>query len=288
LLYSNAPKHWPLGTSTALFSEITQADLDACVAAGISHIELGLRTAWLDTEEGHAVMTQRTRMIMNAGLHLWSIHLPFGARWDPSSPNENVRENMVQVFSEVLAYAGSVGIGQAVIHPSWEPVAVEERPEALQRSKTVLHRLADIASSHGVHLAAECLPRTCLGNCIREIEELLLGSETLRVCIDTGHLLNAKAEDFIRQIGSKIVTVHIQDYDRIDDRHWLPGNGVNNWTAIIGELARTGYEGPFMFELLQKTAGPLTPQDLRDCWEKLLIAYLSNESLNTEETGPVS
>lgn len=268
------PRHWAIGTSTALFDPLTLEGLDACARAGVSHIELGIRSKWVESLEGHAELIQWAEAIKQAGLCLWSVHLPFGPRWDISSPDAPQRQSISQVFSTMLELVASLGAKQAVIHPSWEPVSDNHRLEALQRSKGVLHQLADVAARCGMSLAAECLPRTCLANCTDEMLELLAGSDTLRVCLDTSHLLKERAEDFIHQVGSRIATVHISDYDRVDDRHWLPGTGVNNWTAIISELARIGYNGPFLFELLQKTAGPLNAYDLVTCWSQLLNQYI--------------
>lgn len=46
---------------------------------------------------------------------------------------------------------------------------------------------------------------------------------------DTNHLLKDLTEEFIKNLGLKVVTLHVSDYDRIDERHWIPGKGVNDW-----------------------------------------------------------
>jgi sugar phosphate isomerase/epimerase len=180
---------------------------------------------------------------------------------------------VLSIFAEGIRYLGGLGVTCAVIHPSWEPIADNDRADAFKRSKEGLHYLAEVGATCGLSIAAEDLPRTCLANCSAEMLALLEGSDHLRVCMDANHLLKEKTEHFIRQVGNKIITVHISDYDFVNERHWLPGKGINNWTAIIAALAESGYTGPFLYEVTQKTAGPLTAKDLVTCWEGLLGNY---------------
>jgi sugar phosphate isomerase/epimerase len=42
--------------------------------------------------------------------------------------------------------------------------------------------------------------------------------------------------------------LHISDYDGVDERHWLPGQGIINWSEVVESLVSIDYGGPFMFE----------------------------------------
>ena len=74
---------------------------------------------------------------------------------------------------------------------------------------------------------------------------------------DTNHALFEDNADFIDALtagGIKIHTLHISDYFRdaagvLDERHVLPGEGINDWDAIIAALERHGYSGPVMYEV---------------------------------------
>ena len=85
---------------------------------------------------------------------------------------------------------------------------------------------------------------------VEEIEELLSAHPSLRVCFDTNHLLGGRCPlEFVREIGDKIVSLHVSDYDGIDEKHWLPGEGIVDWAAIMDALDEVGYDGPFLYEL---------------------------------------
>jgi sugar phosphate isomerase/epimerase len=76
----------------------------------------------------------------------------------------------------------------------------------------------------------------------------LSANDKLRVCFDTNHLLGEDIISFIKRMGDKIVTIHVSDYDYIDERHWLPGEGLIDWVALIDTLDEIGYEGDWIYE----------------------------------------
>ena len=112
-------------------------------------------------------------------------------------------------------------------------------------------------------LAVEDLPRTCLGNCAAEMLELLSAHPALRSCLDTNHLLGEDTAAYVRRVGNRIVTTHVSDFDFINERHWLPGEGKQDFTAILEALCETGYEGPWLYELgLGSPRSIVRPRDL--------------------------
>ena len=66
--------------------------------------------------------------------------------------------------------------------------------------------------------------------------------------MDVNHLLWDNAEDAVLDFGDRIYTLHISDYDKVDERHWLPGKGVIDWKKLIQNLQKIGYQGVFNYE----------------------------------------
>ncbi len=95
----------------------------------------------------------------------------------------------------------------------------------------------------------EDLPRTCLGRDSKDILNLLSADPNLRVCFDTNHLLSENPVDFIKAVGDKIITLHVSDYDNIYERHWLPGEGIIDWQALVEALKEVGYKAPWTYEI---------------------------------------
>jgi sugar phosphate isomerase/epimerase len=207
------------------------------------------------------------------GIKLWSLHLPFMPFEEIDISKPSLAEETVKRLSELIRRAATeAGITKFVIHPSGEPIADEERRERMECAKKSLKELAAVAAEYGAVIAVENLPRTCLGRNSDEILELISVHENLRVCFDTNHLLNEDNETFISRVGDKIVTIHVSDYDFIDERHWLPGEGKVDWQKLIDALKKTGYNGPWMYEIVFKYRDRiLTTHDFAENAHKLSL-----------------
>ncbi len=198
-------------------------------------------------------------------IDLWSFHLPFGHfnTIDISSTDEKLRRNSVRIMSDYISRAAAIGIDKFIIHPSGEPIDEKDRKARMSASKRSLKELAATAAKHGGVLCVEDLPRTCLGRDSNDIKELISADDRLRVCFDTNHLLKEENEDFIREIGEKIITMHVSDYDRVNERHWLPGEGVVDWFSLLETLEEVGYKGPWLYEISLKCPDSIKrPRDL--------------------------
>ncbi len=185
------------------------------------------------------------------GVELWSFHLPFCpfTVMDISSPDEELRQRSVAKCADYMIKIADFGVNVFVIHPSGEPIDEEKRPKYMAQAQKSLKELADVADKCMVTLAVEDLPRTCLGRNSSDMLELVSADDRLGICFDTNHLLGENIVDFISKVGHKMVTTHISDYDFVNERHWLPGEGDIDWTSLYNALTAVGYTGPWLYEL---------------------------------------
>ena len=212
---------------------------------GIRFMELSMRIEGYD-----ALDYAWVRELSQAhGVTLWSLHLPFAPFriLDPSRPD--LAKDTVAYFRELIQKGVAIGIDKFVVHASGEPIPTEERSLRMACAKESLRALAEFAGERGAVIAVEDLPRTCLGRDAEEMLELLDAHDALRVCFDTNHLLTQSPVEFIEQVGEKIITTHVSDYDFVDERHWLPGEGLVDWTALVQALQNVKYQGVWMYEL---------------------------------------
>lgn len=202
------------------------------------------------------------------GLDIGSLHLPIAPQQVYDVTNINATGAMAYQ-SELIKRAGEIlGAKHIVIHSGGEPLKEEEREERVKRAGEKLPLLADVAEQYGADICIESLPRTCLGRDSDEILAMLAYDDRLRVCFDANHLFRESEADFIRKIGKKIATTHISDRDNINERHWMPGEGLLDWVSIMDALDEVGYAGDWVYEVnrgLPKTLlreRPLTFADL--------------------------
>lgn len=182
------------------------------------------------------------------GIDIWSIHLPFSDKWDLS--NDDAKEAL-EDNKKLIDAAEKAHIKVAVIHPSFEPIQAENRAKRLENAKKNLKELNDYAKKHQVILALENLPRTCLGNRSEEMISLLDATGTAFI-FDTNHSLEEENVHFLSNMILHHycpVSLHISDYDFVDERHDIPGHGINPWSKILTMLQEAGYSGPAMYEI---------------------------------------
>lgn len=185
------------------------------------------------------------------GVTVRSVHLPFSPfrEIDPAHAEKSVREGFLRVQTRILDAAARAGIDIAVVHPSGEPYEESERGLRMEYAADSLKALKAHADGLGIRIAIENLPRTCLGRDISDMLALLGAADGLYACFDTNHSLKDDNAEFIRSLGNKIIATHVSDYDFVDEKHWLPGEGKNDWRAIISALEQTGYTGTWNFEV---------------------------------------
>lgn len=237
---------YKIGMSTFGF-ELTEDNFSKLKNAGIDSVEISL------SSEKYADInySELKDFSKKYDIELWSYHLPFAPfeEIDVSAFDKGIREHTIDYFSELIKKASDIGIDKFVIHPSGEPINQEERGERMKYSQQSLDRLAEIAKKSGSWIAVEDIPRTCLGCDENEIAELVSVNPLLKVCFDTNHLLKTDNLSFMDKLADKIITVHISDYDKVNERHWLPGEGIIDWNLMLKKFKEINYSGVWMYEI---------------------------------------
>ena len=79
----------------------------------------------------------------------------------------------------------------------------------------------------------------------------IAGEKLFGFCLDTGHLqiVGGDLEFAVRELGDRLIALHVHDNDFYHDSHTAPFLGDMNWDAITDALAAIGYEESFTFEV---------------------------------------
>lgn len=210
-----------------------------------------------------------------AGITIWSAHIEFGGVYDISQPDEATRQKAVEAnLKDMEIICRTLKPQNLVVHASLEPIADSVRPAYLAAAKKSIQELAAKAKEYNVTLLVENLPRTCLGNTSTELLDIINGIDNTAICFDVNHLLKEEHTEFVRNAGSKIKSTHMSDYDRKNERHWLPKthDSVINWPELLHALVEAGYQGPFIYEVGVKK-DTITINDLKMTWDNLKKEY---------------
>ncbi|MBO5897713.1 MAG: sugar phosphate isomerase/epimerase, partial [Clostridia bacterium] len=230
---------------------LTRETFEAYQRAGVGLMEVSAAAPYIEEVDAAEVAAYAKEY----GVELWSFHLPFSKPYIISHTEWDI-PGAIERNSELIKRWSAVGVDKFIIHPSPDNHG-GTHDSRMEPAKESLAMLAEIAHREGAVMCVEDLPRTCLGRCSDDMLELLSVDDRLRVCFDTNHLLIEDNLTFIRRLGDKIVTTHVSDYDFVNERHWIPGEGKVDWQALIAALKEVGYNGVWMYEV-----GPQCPEHI--------------------------
>ncbi len=264
-----------IGSSSCFTGSLEEEKLAPLAKAGLDYLEYtGNYIFYMRNYDFPKNAEKILNTVRKSGLEPWSFHLPFSRKLDISNADKELRAITIVTNRTLIEAAARAGAKVIVLHPSSEPIADEDRPERLRLSREAIIELAEVAKENGVRLAVENLPRTCLTRTSDEMIAIVKDTGA-GVIFDTNHNLIEDNVNYINNVadaGLEILSVHISDYYRdengvLDERHTLPGTGINKWNNIVDTLVARGYEGPLMYEVPAKAKNrdpedPITPEEL--------------------------
>lgn len=238
-------RNWKIGLSTGWQGKADREVFEFYRDNGIENIEVA-------TGHDNFFKLDWDELGLNAkecGINMWSVHLPFMPYkqvnfGDTEGP---AREHTMEMAKYAIDNMSKVGIPHLVVHSGVDFYA-PDRETGFKTACASLAELAEYGAPKGVTVCIENMPRTGFGNTIEEMKELVNSHPALRVCFDTNHLLHNRHVDFIRELGDKIVTLHVSDYDFHEERHVFPYEGDIKWIELVEELEKVNYNGVWMYE----------------------------------------
>ncbi len=193
------------------------------------------------------------------------IHGPFQGL-DIACSDPDTAEVIGKRYADAMEAAAALGARQMVIHspfnnwhhynrfnfvqPGYDSVVAKVADDV----KNVLGRALKLGEAHGVQMVLENI-QDITPQIRREMVEII-GSPALALSIDTGHAQIAQrasgappVDVYVRDAGSLLKHVHIQDTDGYADRHWAPGEGHIEWTEVFRALAEADSAPHLVLEL---------------------------------------
>lgn len=262
-----------LGTKIRAFSankisKTFEYEIKKLIALGFQSIDLDISGIWHKSvfEENLLSLKKVLDWIKDSGLYFNGVHFPFGGYMNISAFDFEFRQSSLELAKKVFKIIDEYQPACYIFHGSNEPIADENREEAM---KNLVDSLNILKKSTPIKLCVEILPRTCILNTAAEALQLTRLVDGIYICVDTNHFLKEKTEDGILVLGDKIGTLHISDHDYCDERHWLPTQGSVEWMKVIGALEKVGYKGSFTYELTDNYAY----EQMKENYDYLFATY---------------
>lgn len=185
-------------------------------------------------------------LVRAAGLHLESIHVPYKGCHDFWHRDKEMRERITALHLGWLEDCARHGAPVMVMHLTNGPGA----PGPTESGVDAIARLVARAEELGVTIALENTEgRDHLDMVLAE-----LISDRLGLCYDASHdcLGNPQPFRVLKKWGHRLAATHLSDNDGSEDRHWLPGEGSIDWSALAKALPLDSYSGWLSLEVLPK------------------------------------
>jgi len=175
-------------------------------------------------------------------------YIPYG------TPFRTVREACLAEFLRALRPANEIGAGVMNVHYG-KPSSFFPNEQVVDWHVEVLAPLCEKAAPLGVTIVLEHLPfggSEQLENIVAILEKVPL----LRFHLDSGHAKLERGydrwEEYLAQLGQKLLHVHLSENDGTADQHLPPGSAprsTTDWPKHIGKLKATGYDGTITLEV---------------------------------------
>jgi sugar phosphate isomerase/epimerase len=235
------------GVSMGSFGgRVTPELADALRGSALNRLELLLAAIELDEREGGPSRLLLLELIAEQAVSVESLHLPFGEEWDVSAADEVERRQVVAGLLEMLERSLDFKARLVVLHAGAEPIQTAERPERLAQACRSIAELLPFLERRHLCLAVEYLPRTCLGNSEGELLDIVgrFDPERVGICLDLNHAMDRHAElpRMVAALADRLFSLHVSDYDGVDEKHWFPGQGIIDWPAVMTALRGCGRE----------------------------------------------
>ena len=268
-----------LGTSVKLFQSGAlnpnyRQELKEIKRLGFKTVEVSMGQAGgykVTLEKATELAADALQAVLDEGLILNSVHLPFARFVYISSCDEGVRAWAIDEFRKLIEACNPFKPRNLVFHSKVgraEEGLVEARKTALIKS------YREMVSCTDSNVCIENMTATAYPNTIDTMLEVLQQVENSKCCIDINHSLYNKPEDMIVALAPWLRNLHICDNDGVMEKHWLPKTGTNDWMKIIGALEKIGYQGAFTYEVVKDPNGrPYSFAEIRDNYDQLFEEY---------------
>lgn len=134
-----------------------------------------------------------------------------------------------------------------------------------------LKRLVPIARRHNLNIMAENTPGLFSNPDV--LEKVFKKIPKLYLNLDVAHANVGQKNttpQLVKRFSKRITHIHISDNRGKEDEHLPLGRGSMNWTALLGIIKKSGYDGTITLEVFTSAKDRLADKSkLRNMWNNL-------------------
>jgi|APSaa5957512622_1039677.scaffolds.fasta_scaffold00284_14 sugar phosphate isomerase/epimerase/protein-tyrosine-phosphatase len=192
-----------------------------------------------------AAVRELKQTAMDTGLAIYSVH---AASCDAPLPGKNRWDRFgLDLTKAYIDLAVDLGAQVVVVHS--RPVPEDNAEEHTALLTEAFAELQEFVLPLPCIIAWENLSRGLTADAhLAQLQALNPGA--FGFVLDTGHAhIPGNTDEFLAGCGQRLCDLHLHDNNGNADSHLLPGEGTFPWRGFIEKLTQTGYTGPLMLEV---------------------------------------
>lgn len=239
------------GISTWIVRDVS-ADkaIELMAANGFREVEISADAAAI-TKEWEKDPERTTQRLERAGFEVLEVHTPEPGR-SLDALDDALRLASLEANYTYFDLMRRCGAKWLVVHliGARDKSPADSRAARKAQCLESLKALADRAGRMGIGLAVENLPggnkgaRPC--DSMGELREMIAGlGGHVRLCFDIGHAV-MKGFDPVQEIktaGDQLISLHLHDVNSAGKDHFIPGEGVIDWQAVLSQFDAMNFTG---------------------------------------------
>lgn len=244
---------------------------------GFAAIELSLFGPRAFDARDPARLDELTRVLDDCGMHVASIHAPDGGHLGARKPDRRQRQMDLLRWSIELAdrFDAATVVSHALLLLGKD--APPEEPATEAQIAESLAELAPLVEPLATRIAFENGRGNQLGAFAADVLRRLPAHSdaAFGFALDTGHAnIAGDLTTIVREVGHRLISLHLNDNDGQRDIHQPPGQGSVDWPAVIALLGELPFEGCIMYEIHDHGDANRALKQTID-WHHTLIAKLA-------------
>ena len=235
--------------STGVFSHVEIGSfpdlLPLLREAGFRYLEVVDRKGFDDNAD---ILDDLREKSKECGIEILNWHL---VQYSPFQATREAGRIAIDCMKRSMEKGSRIGARNHVLH--WDQRFIDKSYDLMWRE--IIDEWTEHAKQLGIRLLMETVPDKPTNQRYVPSSEIIefvqsYPPEVLSVCIDVNHSnLQEELPDVVRLMHDRLVSLHISDNDGHSEQHWLPGQGVINYTSLFETLESLRFDGLIVIEV---------------------------------------
>ena len=175
-------------------------------------------------------------MVRDHGLLIDNIHCPYEDVNELWSEDKSVRKKVIDTYYAYIDSCAKHEVSHMIMHATNEGYFCDEMSLGVNSLLSLVRR----AEEQGIKVVIEnTRDYDIIDFLLSEIDSTFLG-----LCYDSSHdwIYGQSEGALLDKWKDRLLCTHLSDNNRVEDKHWIPGDGQVQWNKIMPNILRSSID----------------------------------------------